>query len=185
MFGRKRRLPDLNSKVYTLQSNAERQSINAPIQGTGSDFTLLSLIQINNWLKKNNKKSMIIATVHDSIVFDVYIPELSEVAQKVKDIMEHVHEPYIDTIIPIISDLELGENYGSSFDAPLEEVKAIKSSKDFKEWVHDKKLKKYQKEISTLHDKGWDYKQVLGFLQEHDRPIEELTSFIVETYSED
>lgn len=185
MFGRKRRLPDLNSKVYTLQSNAERQSINAPIQGTGSDFTLLSLIQINNWLKKNNKKSMIIATVHDSIVFDVYIPELSEVAQKVKDIMEHVHDPYIDTIIPIISDLELGENYGSSFDAPIEEVKAIKSSKDFKEWVHDKKLKKYQKEIATLHDKGWDYKQVLEFLQEHDRPIEELTSFIVETYSED
>ena len=60
LFGRRRRLPDLKSKVPTLKSNAERQSINAPIQGTGSDFTLLSIIQINKWLKDNHMKSMIV-----------------------------------------------------------------------------------------------------------------------------
>lgn len=183
MFGRRRRLPDLKSKVPTLQANAERQSINAPIQGTGSDFTLLSLIHIQNWLKETKKKTMIVATVHDSIVFDVYIPELSEVAIKVKEIMEHVHEPYIDTPIPIISDLELGANYGTTFDVSLDEIAEIKTVSDFKKWNHDKKLKKYKKEIETLHDNGWGYEQVLEFLQQHDRPAKELVNFIIETYS--
>lgn len=184
MFGRRRRLPDLKSKVPTLAANAERQSINAPIQGTGSDFTLLSLIQINNWLKTNNMKSMIVCTVHDSIVFDVYIPELHLVAPKVKEIMEHVHEPYIDTPIPIRSDLELGANYGSVFEVELEECESIKTIEDFNEWNHDKKIKKYEKEISTLHGEGKDYTQVLEYLQEHDRPVKELFNYIVETYSD-
>lgn len=185
MFGRRRRLPDLKSKVPTLRANAERQSINAPIQGTGSDFTLLSLIQIQKWLKENHMKSVMIATVHDSIVFDVYIPELHLVAPKVKEIMEHVHEPYIDTPIPIISDLELGANYGATFDVSLEETSEIKTVQDFEKWNHDKKLSKYKKEVTTFYDKGWDYNQVLDFLQKHDRPIDELASFIIETYSQD
>lgn len=184
MFGRRRRLPDLKSKVPTLKANAERQSINAPIQGTGSDFTLLSLIHIQKWLTDNNMKSLIVATVHDSIVFDVYIPELHLVAPKVKEIMEHVHEPYIDTPIPIISDLELGANYGATFDVSLDETSVIKTAKDFKKWNHDKKIAKFQKEIVTLHDQGWDYNQVLEYLQKYDRPAKELVNFIVDTYSE-
>lgn len=183
MFGRRRRLPDLKSKVPTLKSNAERQAINAPIQGTGSDFTLLSIIQIQNWLQSTGKKTKIVATVHDSIVFDVYIPELSEVSKTVKNIMEHVHEPYIDTPIPIISDLELGVNYGATFDVSLDECQKIVTPSDFSEWNHGNKIKKYQKEITTLHDKGWDYNQVLEYLQKHDRPAKELVDFIVETYS--
>ena len=88
MFGRRRRLPDLHSKVRTLKSDAERQAVNAPIQGTGSDLTMLSVIQLNRWLKDNNMKSVLVATVHDSIVFDVYIPELHLLAPKIKEIME-------------------------------------------------------------------------------------------------
>lgn len=184
MFGRRRRLPDLHSKVQTLRSNAERQSINAPIQGTGSDFTLLSIIQIQNWLETNHMKSKMIATVHDSIVFDVYIPELPEVAETVKSIMEHVHEPYIDTPVPIISELELGANYGSTFDVELDTCKNIKTLNDFNTWNHDCKIQKYQKEIITLKDMGWDYKKVLEYLQIHDRPAKELVNFIIEQYSE-
>lgn len=183
MFGRRRRLPDLKSKVPTLKSNAERQAINAPIQGTGSDLTLLSIIKINSWLKNNNKKSMIVATVHDSIVFDVYIPELPEVSTMVKKIMEHVHEPYIDTEIPIKADLELGVNYGSTFEVELEECQGLRTVEDFKYWNHKNKIKKYQKEITTLHGKGWDYKTLLEYLQKHNRPINELREFIIETYS--
>lgn len=185
LFGRRRRLPDLKSKVPTLKANAERQSINAPIQGTGSDFTLLSLIQINEWLKQNHMKSMIIATVHDSIVFDVYIPELSEVATKVKQIMEHVHEPYIDTEIPVRADLELGVNYGATFEVELEDCQKIATVSDFKEWHHRNALKKYQKEIKTLHDNGWDYKQLLDWMKSHHRPLKELAEFIIALYSEE
>ena len=52
MFGRRRRLPDLHSTVPTLKENAIRQSINAPIQGTGSDLTLRSIIEIQEFLLK-------------------------------------------------------------------------------------------------------------------------------------
>lgn len=184
MFGRRRRLPDLKSKVPTLKSNAERQSINAPIQGTGSDFTLLSLIQINKQLKESQMKSVIIATVHDSIVLDVYIPELPRVSAMVKKIMEHVHEPYIDTEVPIRADLELGVNYGATFEVELEECQKLGTIQAFREWEHKNKMQKYQKEITTLHDKGWDYKQVLEFLQKHHRPTKELADFIIDLYSE-
>lgn len=185
MFGRRRRLPDLHSKVPTLKSNAERQAINAPIQGTGSDLTMLSIININRWLKENNKKSMIIATVHDSIVFDVYIPELPELSKKVKEIMESVHEPYIDTVVPIISDLELGVNYGATFEVTLDECMNIHNSQEFKEWNHEKCLSKYRKEIKELHGKGWEYKEVIDFLSKHNRPVKELFNDIVEEYSEE
>ena len=183
MFGRRRRLPDLKSKVPTLQSNAERQAINAPIQGTGSDCTLMSIVQINKELKERNMKSMIIATVHDSIVFDVYIPELPEVASMAKRIMEHVHEPYIDTPIPIRADLELGRNYGSVFEVELEELAGITTPEAFNAWEYSNKIKKFQKEIKTLYDKGWDYNQVLKYLQEYNRPIIELAEYIIDLYS--
>lgn len=186
MFGRRRRLPDLNSKVPTLKSNAERQSINAPIQGTGSDFTLLSLIQINEWLKATGKKSMIIATVHDSIVFDVYLPELSEVATKVKDIMENVHKPYIDTVIPIIADLELGVNYGATFEVSLDEVSEIHTESEFKVWNNKRKLEKYAKEIEILHSKGWSYEQVIDyFCKNNVDMVSGLVDFMVKVYSND
>lgn len=184
MFGRRRRLPDLHSKVPTLKSNAERQAINAPIQGTGTDLTVLSIIAINNWLKTNKMKSMLICTVHDSIVFDVYIPELLEVSAAVKQIMEHVHEPYIDTIVPIAIDLELGANYGATFDVTLEECANIHTAQDFKKWNHEKCLAKYKKEIATLHGKGWDYERVIDYLSKYHRPLKELVDALVEEYSE-
>ena len=130
-------------------------------------------------------KSKMIATVHDSIVFDVYIPELAEVATTVKNIMEHVHEPYIKTNIPIISELELGVNYGSTFDVDVEEVKQIVTVSDFQKWNHDNKIHKFQKEVTELHKMGWDYKQVLEYLQKYNRPVKELFNFIVEEYSQE
>ena len=182
MFGRRRRLPDLKSKVRTLQNNAERQAINAPIQGTGSDFTMLSIIQINNWLKQNNMRSLMIATVHDSIVFDVYIPELHILAPKVKEIMESVHKPYIQTIIPIRADLELGRNYGATFEVELEEVVKISTTNDFIEWNQENYMEKYKKEITTFYKNGEDFRKVLQFMKDHNRPANKLVDFIVQTY---
>lgn len=175
----------MHSSISTLQSNASRQAINAPIQGTGSDLTMLSVIAINKWLNETGKKSLMIATVHDSIVFDVYIPELADLAQEVKTIMENVHKPYIDTVIPILSDLELGANYGTTFDVSLDECLSIHNPDDFRKWNHDKCIAKYTKEIKTLHDKGWDYKQVLKYCKDHNRPVKELLQVIIDTYSDD
>ena len=183
MFGRRRRLPDLGSKVSSLRSNAERQAINAPIQGTGSDFTLLSVIQINNWLNKSGKRSRMICTVHDSIVFDVSIPELPDVATYVKHTMEHVHEKYIDTPFPIRSDLELGPSYGATFDVELEDVQKLGSTDRFNSWVHENKLAKFRKEIHTLHSQGWGYQQLISWMGQHSRPMCELVDDVIAEYT--
>ena len=184
MFGRRRRLPDLKSKVPTLKANAERQAINAPIQGTGSDFTLLSIIKIQNWLETNHLKTKMVATVHDSIVFDVYIPELPIVSKAVKDIMEHVHEDYIDSPVPIIADLELGGNYGSTFEVELEDCQNIHSVKEYQDWEHQRKIEKYKKEVTNLKNQGWDITQVVDFLVQHNRPAMELSSYIESVYKD-
>ena len=174
MFGRRRRLPDIRSKMQTLRSNAERQAINAPIQGTGSDLTMLSLIQITQWLKENNMKSKIIATVHDSIVFDVYTPELHVLAPTVKQIMENVHKPYIKTIVPIKADLELGKNYGATFEVEMSEIVNITTSLDFKKWNETQKFHKYLMEVEYLQSAGVKYKEIQTWCQSHGRPWDKI-----------
>lgn len=182
MFGRRRRLPDLHSRVSGLKSNAERQAINAPIQGTGSDLTMLSVIQINNWLKKNRLRSLIVATVHDSIVLDVYLPELSVVGPMVKRIMEHVHEPYIDTEVPILAELEMGINYGATFEVAAENCQKMTTISDFNCWVHDQSLVKYRKEIDFFKKHNWNKQQVLQYLEQYHRPIRELVNYLEQTF---
>ena len=185
MFGRRRRLPDLKSKVNSLKSDAERQAINSPIQGTGSDFTMLSVIQINHWLKENNMKSLLVATVHDSIVFDIYIPELAELAVKAKDTMEHVHEPYIDTEVPITAELELGLDYGSTIEIEVDECKKILSRADLDNWVYVKTLIKYEKEIKTLKKMGLSYSEVVRYLENYSRPIDKLKPILDDEFKEE
>lgn len=184
MFGRRRRLPDLNSKVRTLRSDAERQAINAPIQGTGSDLTMLSVIKINEFIKENHMKSLLVATVHDSIVFDIYLPELHILAEKIKYIMEHVHEPYIDTDVPIIAELELGLDYGSTAEVSVEECKSILTREDLDNWIYRQNFLKYEHEILTLKKMGKGYKEVIEYLVKYDRPLKELADYLVEVYSE-
>ena len=182
MFGRRRRLPDLKSMVQGLKSNAERQAINAPIQGTGSDLTMLSVIQINDWLKKNNLRSLVVATVHDSIVLDVYLPELHIVGPTIQRIMEHVHEPYINTRVPILAELELGANYGATFEVATDEIQKILTVSDFNCWVHDQSLVKYRKEIDTLKKMGWTAAQIVNYLEQYQRPIKELSSYLEQVF---
>lgn len=184
MLGRRRRLPDLHSSVPSLRNQAERQSINAPIQGTGSDLTLRSIIEIQQYIKDNKLKSKMICTVHDSIVFDIYIPELAQLARAIKDIMEHVHEPYIKTKVPILSELELGDTYGGVFEVSLEEVSKILTVEDFNEWLHEQKIGKYTKEIKAMHKAGFSVDNCIEYLDKNERPVEELVKVIMDVYSE-
>ena len=182
MFGRRRRLPDLHSTIPTLKNNAERQAINAPIQGTGADMTLRSIILIQKYIQEHRLRSRMICTVHDSIVFDVYIPELADLAYNVKYIMEHVHEPYIDTEVPIVSEFEVGDNYGSVFEASMEEIEKITDVSVYKYWIHEQKLNKYRKEIVMLNDSNYDRNMCLEYMMKNGRPIEELMAKIDEVY---
>lgn len=92
----------------------------------GSDCTLQALIQIDNWLKETNKRSVIAITVHDSIVLDCPKDEVIEVAKKSKHIMENLaeYDEFYSILgdIPIVSDLEIGYNYAEIFEAEISDL---------------------------------------------------------------
>jgi len=86
-FGRVRRLPEALTRDEEAIARAERQAVNSPIQGTASDCTLIAVARITKWLRVNKMKSGVIATVHDSIVLEVHVSELTQVYKMVKKIM--------------------------------------------------------------------------------------------------
>lgn len=153
MFGFRRRLPEIHSKDRGVAANAERQSKNSPVQGTGSYCTIISIIKIVNWLKETNKKSKMVCTVHDSIVFDVYLPELPEVAAKCKELMESALEGWFDVPVPLVSELELGKDYGSAVGVELEDIADINSSTKFNAWWKTQEEKKKDKAYFYLEKK--------------------------------
>jgi DNA polymerase I-like protein with 3'-5' exonuclease and polymerase domains len=123
---RRRNLPTIDSTDRSIANEAERQAVNAPIQSTGSDCTLMSLILINKWLRDNGYRSRICITVHDSIVLDSPKCEVIEVANKVKHIMENLAE-YNEFYkflgdVPIVSEMEIGYSYGEAFECTIEEL---------------------------------------------------------------
>lgn len=88
IFGRKRYLPDINSNNQVVRGLAERNAINAPIQGSAADIIKMAMIRIHDEFKNRKLKSKMIIQVHDELVFDVYRPELDEVKAIVKNCME-------------------------------------------------------------------------------------------------
>ena len=87
LFGRKRNLRDINSRNATVRGIAERNAINAPIQGTAADIIKKAMIEINNWMKNEKLKSKMILQVHDELVFDVHNSELELFKTKVPEFM--------------------------------------------------------------------------------------------------
>ena len=107
IMGRKRILNDINSRNAVVRGFAERNAINAPIQGSAADIIKLAMIDIFNEFQKRQLKSKMILQVHDELVFDVYKPELEEVKSIAKDKMENV----IKLSIPLTVDMGTGENW--------------------------------------------------------------------------
>jgi uracil-DNA glycosylase family 4 len=154
---RRRNLPTIDSTDKSIASEAERQAVNAPIQSTGSDCTMMSLILINKWLKETNKRSKIIITVHDSIVLDCPKDEAIEVSKKVKHIMEHLAE-YNDFYkflgdVPIVSEMEIGYSYGEAFEATVEELEE-QGIDGFLQAQLAKKKEKEEKAYKEAEDNG-------------------------------
>ncbi len=89
VLGRRRYLRDIMSANMNERGFAERNAINAPIQGSAADMIKVAMIQIQNFLEKENLKSRMILTVHDELVFDAHIPEINYLRDKINDIMCH------------------------------------------------------------------------------------------------
>ncbi|MCE3229391.1 MAG: polA [Bacteroidetes bacterium] len=104
LLGRKRWLRDINSANPTVRSFAERNAINAPIQGSAADMIKVAMINIDKELRENNFKTKMVLQVHDELVFDVYKPEL----ETVKPIIEH----HMKTALPLSVPVEVGMGVG-------------------------------------------------------------------------
>lgn len=108
LLGRRRYLPDINSRNKNIRSFAERNAINAPIQGTAADIIKMAMIKIYKELSARNFKTKMILQVHDELNFDVFKPELEEVKEIVREGMEHVIP---DLSVPLIAEMGVGSNW--------------------------------------------------------------------------
>jgi len=107
IFGRKRYLKDINSNNGTVRGLAERNAINAPIQGSAADIIKIAMIRIDHQIKEQNLKSRMIIQVHDELVFDVFKPEL----EIVKSIVKQEMVKAADISVTLEVEVGVGENW--------------------------------------------------------------------------
>ena len=107
IIGRRRYLRDINSANAIVRGFAERNAINAPIQGSAADMIKLAMIKIQDEFLKQKLQSRMTLQVHDELVFDVYKPEMETVKQIVKEGMQNA----IPMAVPIEVEMGTGENW--------------------------------------------------------------------------
>lgn len=107
LFKRKRFLPDINSHNAIVRGYAERNAINAPIQGSAADIIKLAMIRIHQRFEAEHLKSRMILQVHDELNFNVRKEEFDRVKEIVLDCMEHV----LQLRVPLIADYGEGKNW--------------------------------------------------------------------------
>ena len=107
LFGRRRYLPDINSHNATVRGFAERNAINAPIQGTAADIIKVAMIRIHNRFRQEGIRSKMILQVHDELNFSVYPEEKEKVAKIVIEEMQHA----FPLNVPLFADSGFGENW--------------------------------------------------------------------------
>lgn len=131
-IGRLRRLPDIYSTDKSKKAEAERQSINSPVQGFGSDLTILGMSEIMGNAQYydpdyvlDKDKFFVIGTVHDATLFEVRNDYLMEFCPKAKHILEHPKALedvfHFDTDVPIVADVAVGKSWGAGIELHMEE----------------------------------------------------------------
>lgn len=107
IFGRKRYLPDINSRNATVRGYAERNAINAPIQGSAADIIKVAMVRIYERMQQEKMRSRMILQVHDELNFNALPEELQKLREIVTEEMEHACE----LRVPLKTDLGVGENW--------------------------------------------------------------------------
>jgi len=139
MQGHRRLLKGIWTK--DKKNDALRQSVNTIIQGTGGYLTNMSCVYIDGFLQKNNMRSKLVATVHDSVALDCPPEEIATVAEVVKFLMENAPIPFLQvewngkTVqYPIEADAEIGYNYKDAVGFDAEDFKTFKSIKGYADY---------------------------------------------------
>jgi DNA polymerase-1 len=107
MFGRRRYLRDIQSRNQVVRGNAERNAINAPIQGSAADIIKIAMVRIHDKLKAGMYRSKMILQVHDELIFEAWEPELEKLREMV--IYEMSNAARLD--IPLKVDWGTGRNW--------------------------------------------------------------------------
>ena len=107
LFGRKRYLPDITSQNATVRSFAERNAVNAPIQGTAADIIKMAMVSIHRRLKEEGLQAQMIMQVHDELNFNVPVAEVERVREIVVSEMQNA----VHLSVPLIAECGVGNNW--------------------------------------------------------------------------
>ena len=107
LMGRRRYLPNINSKNAVIRSVSERNAINAPIQGLAADIIKKAMISIQAELQSNRMKSKMLLQVHDELIFDMY----SEETEMLREIVKRCMENATQLEVPLVVDMGEGKNW--------------------------------------------------------------------------
>ncbi len=107
LFGRRRYIPEINSKNGTIRALAERNAVNAPIQGTSADIIKLAMTAVDREISKAGLKSRMVLQIHDELVFDAVPEEIDVLKEVVVDKMENV----VKLSVPLTVECNYGNNW--------------------------------------------------------------------------
>ncbi|SFB02769.1 DNA polymerase I [Flavobacterium swingsii] len=107
VLGRRRYLKDINSANHMVKGGAERNAVNAPIQGSAADIIKIAMINIHKKLTSENWKSKMLLQVHDELVFDVHNSEL----EKIQPMIKHEMENAFKMDVPLDVEIGIGKNW--------------------------------------------------------------------------
>lgn len=118
MFGRRRLFPGITSNAPFIRAQAERMAINAPIQGTQADIIRIAMVQMNDWIEKEelNESVKILLQVHDELVLEIADNQLQTVIPKLEDIMKQAMAPEQTSGVPVLVDVAVGKNWADMED---------------------------------------------------------------------
>lgn len=110
-FGRRRYIPELESRNFNIRAFGERIALNTPVQGTAADIIKIAMIRVYNALKENNMKSRLLLQVHDELIVEAHKDEVD----KVKEILKHEMENAVQGFkVHLDADINVGDNWYES-----------------------------------------------------------------------
>ena len=107
ILNRKRHLKDINSANFVVKAHAERNAVNAPIQGSAADVIKLAMIKIDEKLTEQNLKTKMLLQVHDELLFESPIEEVETAKILIKTEMENAFK----TKVPLLVEVGVGDNW--------------------------------------------------------------------------
>lgn len=107
LFGRRRALPELNSKNFNLRSFGERAAMNTPIQGTAADIIKIAMLRVRDRLKAEGYEARLILQVHDELILEAPVSEAERAAALLREEMEHAAE----LRVPLVAEAKIGHSW--------------------------------------------------------------------------